>query len=73
MRIDLKALRGMLLVGMLLVAGCAQQEDYFPEPASEGGWRTDTSPEFVRSLEIDPAKLSAFGEPGVQEYLSGPS
>lgn len=35
---------------------------YFPPAESAGGWRTNTDPEFVRSLGIDPAKLKEFGE-----------
>ncbi len=34
---------------------------YFPPPEREGGWRTNTDPEFVRSLGLDPQALEEFG------------
>lgn len=36
-------------------------EDYFPAPAAQGGWRKNTTPEFIRSLGLDPAGVEAFG------------
>ncbi|MEA2063286.1 MAG: serine hydrolase [Gemmatimonadota bacterium] len=35
--------------------------DYYPPPESNGGWRKNTDPEFVRSLGLDPGSLEQFG------------
>jgi hypothetical protein len=37
-------------------------DSYFPPPASEGGWRKNVAPGFVRSLGLDPDRLEAFGQ-----------
>ncbi len=34
---------------------------YFPPPERDGGWRTNTDPEFVRSLGLSPDALEEFG------------
>jgi len=36
--------------------------EYYPAPETEGGWRKNNDPGFVRSLGIDPDKLEAFGQ-----------
>jgi beta-lactamase family protein len=36
--------------------------EYFPPPECEGGWRTNTDPQFVRSLGLDPQALEKFGQ-----------
>jgi hypothetical protein len=45
----------------LLFTFCKTDRNYFPPPESEGGWRKNTSSEFVRSLGFDPQKLEEFG------------
>ncbi len=35
---------------------------YYPPPESKGGWRKNTDPAFIRSLNIDPTKLEEFGQ-----------
>ena len=37
------------------------QESYFPAEEAHGGWRTNTSAKFVRSLGVNPGKLEEFG------------
>ena len=60
-----------LVIGMLV--SCSGQHDdnstemksdaaYFPPPDSEGGWRVDSSAEFIRSLGIAPETLQEFGQ-----------
>jgi CubicO group peptidase (beta-lactamase class C family) len=41
--------------------GCFSESGYFPPPASEGGWRKNEDPTFVRSLGLDPERLEQFG------------
>ena len=40
---------------------------YFPPPEREGGWRTNTDPEFVRSLGLDPEALATASLAGIFE------
>ena len=49
------------VVGASLLTGCSTAPDYFPPPEAEGGWRKNTTPEFVHSLGIDPERLEEFG------------
>ena len=37
-------------------------DDYFPPGESEGGWRKNTSEEFIQSLGFIPEKLEEFGQ-----------
>jgi len=41
--------------------GPGEEKDYFPPAESEGGWRKNTDPEFIRSLGLKPAGLEEFG------------
>ena len=41
---------------------------YFPPPESEGGWRKNTDPDFIRSLGVDPVKLEEFGKYNMSLY-----
>jgi len=43
---------------------------YCPPPESEGGWRTDTCPDFVRSLGLDPGRLDDVLDAGVNAPTS---
>lgn len=36
--------------------------DYYPSPGSQGGWRKNVEPEFIRSRGLDPLNVKAFGE-----------
>jgi CubicO group peptidase (beta-lactamase class C family) len=44
---------------------------YFPPPEREGGWRTNTDPEFVRSLGLDPEAMEEFGRFNLEVPASG--
>ena len=35
-------------------------DDYFPRSETDGGWRKNTDPDFIRSQGLDPEKLDAF-------------
>ena len=54
------------VVGILGGTPCANAADtatdYFPPTEAKGGWRKNTDPEFIRSLELDPEKLEEFGQ-----------
>jgi len=51
-----------LALGMLTaIAGTLQASDYFPLPESQGGWRKNVEPEFIRSHGLDPENVDAFG------------
>ena len=63
---------GLLSLALGVLAACSgkpvgsggKQESstaYFPPPESDGGWRVDSSAEFIRSLGVDPEKLARFG------------
>jgi CubicO group peptidase (beta-lactamase class C family) len=43
---------------MLIVTSCS--ETYFPEPESQGGWRKNTDPDFLISLDLNPKGVSNF-------------
>ena len=60
--IDSRTIYLLILAVLLILVGYASEEDYFPPPGFEGGWRKNTSPEFARSIGIDPGKLAEFGE-----------
>lgn len=53
-------LRFFWIVVLLFCVSC-QDEDYFPPPETEGGWRKDTNPDFVRGEGLDPNRLEEFG------------
>jgi len=36
-------------------------EDYYPPPESQGGWRKNVDPEFIRSRGLDPVHVEGFG------------
>ncbi|BDD89051.1 serine hydrolase domain-containing protein [Desulfofustis limnaeus] len=52
----------LLLVSFFSVS-C--RPDYFPSPESEGGWRKNTDPKFIRSLHLDPDRLGELGSYGL--------
>ncbi|KAA3633778.1 MAG: hypothetical protein DWQ08_01415, partial [Proteobacteria bacterium] len=55
-----RALRAMTTVATLaLLASCS--DTYFPDPEDRGGWRKNTSREFVASLGLDPRHVSGYG------------
>ena len=51
--------------------GILQCDGYFPPRESAGGWRKDTSEEFIRSLGMIPDRLEAFGQYNLSVPNSG--
>ena len=49
-------------VPLCLRGAIAGDDDYFPPSESNGGWRKNTKPDFVRSLGMDPDALERFGQ-----------
>ena len=64
---------GLLSIIMASSFHCATCSEYFPPPESEGGWRKNIEPDFVRSLGVDPVKLEEFGQYMYQQQLLTPS
>jgi len=60
--IDLGRFGLSFLLGALMLVGCNSEEEYFPPTESNGGWRKNTSPDFVHSLGLNPQKLEEFGD-----------
>lgn len=52
---------GFLIVCILGMFLSSCSETYFPEPDSEGGWRKNSEPEFIRDLGLDTGGLDDFG------------
>lgn len=50
----------------------AAPDDYFPPPEKDGGWRQTTDPAFIKSLGLDPQKLTELGEYGLSLPSSEP-
>jgi len=50
------ATTSLLSVIMASSFHCNAESDYFPPPESEGGWRSNTDPDFARSLGLEPSK-----------------
>ncbi len=59
--------------GLVLFLSTSCTKPYFPPPESNGGWRKNTDPEFIRSLGIDPVKLDSFGHWNIENNWSGSS
>ena len=53
----------LVLISILLLSACEQE--YFPPPETEGGWRSTDDPPFIRSLQLLPEKLNELGEYGL--------
>ncbi|MDB4583625.1 serine hydrolase [Draconibacterium sp.] len=56
----------LFLISIVVLFGVSNTpatcQDYFPGKESEGGWRKNTSKEFIRSVGISPEKLEEFGQ-----------
>lgn len=48
----------MAFMVLIILTSCS--ETYFPEPENEGGWRKNTDPEFLKSLDLNPQGVSSF-------------
>ena len=50
----------LFLAFMVLIVLTSCSETYFPEPESEGGWRKNRDPEFLKSLDLNPRGVNNF-------------
>lgn len=50
----------LLMAFMVSIVLTSCSETYFPEPENEGGWRKDTDPDFLISLDLNPKGVSNF-------------
>ena len=48
----------MIFMALLALTSCS--ETYYPEPENDGGWRKNTDPDFLISLDLNPKGVSNF-------------